>query len=146
MGLLIPDRIDASKVAILKPVSGNLRIRFPKELTYAGLGFDLWTCNRGGHKPVYNYRKRRWEVPRSWFNKLVDFMLERYKSVYVIQSYNVYERCAPSCVNALGHECECSCLGKNHGSGDLTGWYVVSDTFAIRHQSCPYSCKLLKVR
>jgi hypothetical protein len=26
-------------------------------------------------------------------------------------------KCGPRCLNATGHDCECSCGGKNHGAG-----------------------------
>jgi hypothetical protein len=27
--------------------------------------------------------------------------------------------CSSKCVNATGHNCECSCRGKNHGAGNI---------------------------
>jgi hypothetical protein len=74
-----------------------------------------------------------WEVPNSWFNDLVNGALDRWGKVYIIQPYREQEKCAPACMNALGHECQCSCMGQNHGAGGSdSGWFVVAETFASR--------------
>jgi len=37
--------------------------------------------------------------------------LAKYSKVYVIQPYREQEKCSPTCQNAIGHECQCSCMG-----------------------------------
>ena len=76
--------------------------------------------------------KRYWELPKAWFNDFVDRALVRYGRLYVIQPYREKEICAPACWNAVGHECQCSCMGYNHGSGNAEGFFEVSETFAVR--------------
>jgi hypothetical protein len=73
-----------------------------------------------------------WEIPKAWFNNFVNSALERYGKVYVIQPYNEQEKCAPACMNAGGHICECSCMGEHHGLGNDGSWFEVSDTFAAK--------------
>ena len=92
----------------------------------------------------WNSKQRYWEVPQAWFNDLVDRCLQEFGKVYIIQPYKEQEKCAPACWNATGHECECSCMGENHGSGGADGrWTVVSDTFATRWGEESIACRLL---
>ncbi len=64
-----------------------------------------------------------WEMPKSWFNNFVDRTLHRYGKVYIIQPYREQEICARACQEAQGHECQCSCMGANHGAGNDGGWF-----------------------
>lgn len=99
-----------------------------------------------GHRvnPVWDKEKKHWIIPRSWFNDLVNKCLERYNKVYVIQPYRVQEKCAPACWNAKGHECNCSCMGANHGTqGANSGWLVISEAFATRWETSDFACRLL---
>ncbi|MGR3436381.1 MAG: hypothetical protein ACU0CO_16070 [Shimia sp.] len=73
-----------------------------------------------------------WKLPVGWFNRFVDGALERYGRLYVVQPFREIEKCAPACRNATGHECQCSCMGANHGVGDGGGWFDVSETFSFR--------------
>lgn len=86
---------------------------------------------------------RCWEVPKAWFNDFVEKALHRYGSLYVIQPYRVQEKCAPACLNATGHECECSCMGANHGAGNDGSWFEVSETFATRWGEQRLACRLM---
>jgi len=97
-----------------------------------------------GRDPIWRKRERYWELPKSWLNVIVNRLLLRFGSVWIIQRLRVQEKCAPACMNAQGHECACSCLGANHGMGISNGWFLVSDTFATRWQETDVSCKLLK--
>jgi len=85
-----------------------------------------------------------WGTPNSWFKDIIKDALEKYRSVYVIQTYRTHQKCAPACWNATGIDCECSCMGENHGSGNPIGkWYIVSDTFAVSWGEKQYSCRLI---
>jgi hypothetical protein len=102
---------------------------------------------RGDHrrKPIWNAEYRCWEVPQSWFEDVVTQCIHRFGSVYVIQPYRVQEKCAPACWNAQGFECECSCLGANHGCQNPTGnWRVISETFAVRWHDQQLACRLIE--
>ncbi|WP_309142130.1 hypothetical protein [Bradyrhizobium diazoefficiens] len=87
-----------------------------------------------------------WELPKAWFNDGVDRALLRYGKVYIIQPYREQEICALACQEALGHECQCSCMGANHGIGNDGSWFEVSDTFPIRWGERELACRLLTAR
>ena len=76
--------------------------------------------------------EKAWKLPVAWLNRLVNGALDRYGRIYVVQPYRELEKCAPACRNATGHDCECSCMGANHGVGDGGGWFDVSETFSFR--------------
>lgn len=108
---------------------------------------DNRTWLKGDKKinPKWKKDKKYWEVPVAWLNDLVNRSLERWQSLYIIQPYVEHEVCAPACWKARGHECQCSCMGGNHGSHSPDGnWYIVSDTFAVRHDAKELACRLLK--
>ena len=96
--------------------------------------------------PTWVAQKKHWEVPKAWFNGLVERFLVRYGKLYVIQPYNEQERCAPNCMSATKYECECSCMGANHGAGMTADWLVISDTFAVRSITPQLACRLLTRR
>lgn len=95
-----------------------------------------WTPPIGGN-PGY------WELPKAWFNELVERCLDKYKTLYIVQPFREMEICSPACQNAVGHECQCSCMGANHGSGNDGSWFEVSDTFAVRWKDGDIACRLL---
>lgn len=90
-------------------------------------------------------RWKAWGVPRSRFERLVRCTLGRFGSCYVINQYDEMKKCAPACWNAEGVECQCSCLGANHGSQNAGSYYVVSETCAFEWQGRKLSCRLLKI-
>ena len=105
------------------------------------------TWIRGGkkNKPQWNPQLECWETPRAWFNEMIQLSLKRYGAVYIVQRYRQMQKCVPACWNAQGFDCECSCMGDNHGSGHPGGrWYVVSDKFAFKWGSSEYACRRIK--
>ncbi len=96
--------------------------------------------------PKWLSEKKQWELPQSWFNDFVDRCLQRYKNVYVIQPLREQEKCSPACRNAVGHECQCSCMGANHGSGSHAGWFDISETFSVRWGAKSVACRLIVAR
>lgn len=89
--------------------------------------------------------KEYWDLPASWFNDLVNRSLSRWGRLYIIQPYQYHEVCAPACWHADGHECECSCMGANHGSQSPSGqWFVVSDSFAVLWGERTLACRLIE--
>ena len=99
----------------------------------------VWFDAKGDH-PGY------WELPRAWFNDFVGRALARYGKVYIIQPYRAQEICAPACQNAVGHECQCSCMGEHHGAGNDGSWFEVSNTFSTRSGEREVACRLLTAR
>lgn len=101
---------------------------------------------KGDHRnqPDWIAEQKYWQTPKAWFEDIVKRALCRYGQIYVIQPFNAQEKCAPACWNALGVECECSCMGANHGSGNPVGkWHIVSETLAVSWGEKQYSCRLL---
>ncbi len=103
-----------------------------------------WLKHERRNHPIWNSKFKCWETPKAWFNDLVSQILSRYGKLYVIQLYREQEKCAPACWNASGHECQCSCMGANHGSQCANGhWLVISDTFATLWHEQELACRLL---
>lgn len=89
--------------------------------------------------------KGYWNLPASWFNDLVERCLSRWGRAYVIQPFCRQEVCAPARWHAEGHECNCSCMGANHGSQSPAGqWLVVSETFAVQWGRRTLACRLIE--
>nr|WP_244666072.1 hypothetical protein [Rhizobium ruizarguesonis] len=128
-------------VAIRMGKGSKLQVRLP----YA---IDNKSWLRAGKRSIPDWlpNEKRWEIPQSWFNDFVNRALERYHRVYVVQPYHEHEVCAPACWNAVGHECQCSCMGANHGSGQSSAWFIASDTFAVRWGPRQLACRLLTKR
>jgi len=115
----------------------SLRIRLPYDPANR-----KFLRNGRRSEPRWVRDKGWWEIPRAWFNDFIDRALEHYGRVYVIQPYT-QEKCAPACLNAQGHICECSCMGANHGMGNDGTWFEVSETFAFRWSDTDLACRLL---
>jgi hypothetical protein len=94
-------------------------------------------------EPEWNRVLKCWELPSSRFNELVGMILERYGKIYIIQPYKEKEVCASACMNAKGFECQCSCMGANHGANHSEGWFEVSDHYAVRYGEEKLACRLL---
>jgi len=110
-------------------------------------GNRAWLKHYGRINPQWIIPKKHWELPQAWFNDLVSRSLSRFGRLYIIQPYRAQEKCAPACWNAQGHECQCSCMGANHGSQrEGNGWYIVSDTFATRWNTVELACRLLIIK
>ncbi|WP_336079500.1 hypothetical protein [Thalassospira sp. CH_XMU1448-2] len=116
----------------------RLRLRLPFSVSNR-----LWLQDGKSTSPNWIADGKYWEVPKAWFNDLVNRALADYGKIYVIQPYREQEKCAPACWNAQGHECQCSCMGANHGAGNYGGWFVVSDTFATRWGDQQLACRLM---
>ena len=103
-----------------------------------------WLRNDNQRKPKWIPKYTCWHIPKSWFNDIVDRALIRFDKIYVIQPYREQEKCAPACWKAKGHECQCSCMGANHGSQNPAGsWFIVSETFATQWRNQELACRLL---
>ena len=129
----------------------NIPVIYRKEKSSLRAGFPyrpdnrLWLKEGHRNKPIWNKQERYWSMPASWFDDLVNKTLERYKNVYVIQPYRIQEKCAPACWNAKGHECNCSCMGAQHGSKSAgNAWFIVSDAFATKWTESELACRLIE--
>lgn len=116
----------------------KLRVRLPYDK-----GNREWLQNGRRINPTWSSAKKHWELPKAWFNDFVDRALGKFGKLYIIQPYREQEVCAPACMNATGHECQCSCMGANHGVGNGGGWFEVSDAFAVRWGDEHIACRLM---
>jgi hypothetical protein len=105
-----------------------------------------WLRDGQRSKPSWDKNHGAWEVPQSWFERTVRLCLGRYRSCYVVQLHRERRVCAPACWNAQGVDCECSCMGANHGSGMPDGrWYEVGETKAVSWGPQRYAVRLLRL-
>jgi hypothetical protein len=118
-----------------------LRVRLP----YADTN-RAWLQDGRRMSPAWISGKRYWEIPKAWFNDFVERALRTFGQVYVIQPYREQEKCSPACLNAVGHECQCSCMGRNHGAGNDGSWFEISETFATRWGDQMLASRLMKAR
>ncbi len=103
-----------------------------------------WLKEGHRNRPQWLPDLKCWNTPRSWFEDIVQRALREFGKVYVIQPYRTQQKCAPACWNATGVNCECSCMGEHHGSGNPSGkWHIVSETFAVQWGEKQYSCRLI---
>ena len=118
----------------------SLRVRLPKRPD----NFE-WLRNGQSIRPKWlaDDQQWYWELPKRWFSDFVNRALVRYGKVYIIQPYREQEVCARACMEATGHECQCSCMGANHGAGIDESWFEVSEAFAVRSREPELACRLL---
>lgn len=127
-------------VVFRRTIEPKLLVRFP----YAEDNFWMLRGERA-RKPMWNKWFKAWEVPLSWFDNMIQIALNKFGQCYVIQRYREMQKCASACWNAVGYDCECSCLGANHGSGQPDeSWHEVSETFAYSWGPRRYACRLLR--
>lgn len=94
-------------------------------------------------EPEFFKKYECWRIPKSRFDTIIEKALVRYGRVYAIQPYRVLEICTSSCMKASGFECECSCMGANHGAGIAGSWYEISETLAVKWHTREYACRLI---
>lgn len=123
---------------IQRPENGKLKIK-PSGDGY----YHPWLFREGKHRPIQI--KNYYEVPVAWLSWLVKECLNQSRSVWIIQPYNDKQVCTASCRNAEGFECECQCLGENHGQGDVSGngWYEINDALKIKWSGKYVAARLL---
>ncbi len=64
----------------------------------------------------------RWTLPRSCLVRLVTGAVDRYGFIVLWRDMSRLSRCTRACLEAVGAECDCSCLGEHHGQ-DAEGWF-----------------------
>lgn len=139
-----------------KPLTEIWRSSDYPSLFRRGKGFKLWV--RIDQSPENSRLIRvkeiypKWipervcyEVPSAWFNALVKLLVTKFGGLYVIQPYQEKEICSPSCKSAVGHECECQCLGQYHGVGFAgNDWFEVSDACEVRWNEKQWGCRFMQ--
>lgn len=119
----------------------KLRVRIPA-------GTNAYFVLKGGsrrcHAPVHITNGNYWELPYSRLNDLVEILAKKFGSVILMQPVMHKQVCASACMEAMGFECECSCLGENHGSRNMdSSWFEVDDTYAVRYEEEEVSLKII---
>ncbi|WP_435107325.1 hypothetical protein [Nocardiopsis synnemataformans] len=117
------------KVAVWRPADGRLLVRMPfgknnrRWLMY-GLGPET--------RPGWNKAVKCWEIARPHFRAVVEGLAKKYGSVNVFIDSRATSTCDTRCAEAKGDECECQCLGENHGGAAYQkAWELVGDTTLI---------------
>lgn len=98
-------------------------------------------------RPAWNLQFKCWELPRSAFNELARRFIDRYGQVYLIQPLNPDQECCASCQNAKGLDCECGCMGKNHGvamRGTEGAWFDITGGFPADFKGRKYQVQLVE--
>jgi len=106
----------------------------------------IWLKGSARNRPKWIKANGCWEVPKAWFDEIIEKSLVRFGRVYVIQAYRAQEKCAPACWDAKGYDCECSCMGKNHGTRSAGAWRIVSETLAVKWHERELACRLIERR
>ncbi|MCU7875290.1 MAG: hypothetical protein KZQ84_00570 [Candidatus Thiodiazotropha sp. (ex Lucinoma borealis)] len=127
-------------VVLRRGGSNPIRLRVP----FSNDNREWLKNGRRKKDPVWEDEKKYWELPASRFNEIIKMILNKYGKVYILQPYRAKEVCSPSCINAQGFECQCSCLGANHGSGNHHGWYEVTEALAVKYGDTKLGCRLLE--
>lgn len=129
----------SNPVILRRGVGKQLALRLP----YRKDNFFILRKGRN-NKPSWNDSQKYWELPKTWFNALVEELLHDFGRLYVVQPFRAQEKCARACWEARGHECNCSCMGAGHGSQyNGSGWFEVSEAFATRWGEQELSCRLM---
>lgn len=140
---------NAVPVIVRKGKGHKLRVKLPDasddfEPRRRALAF-LQATRPNGRQPEWLLQYMGWEVSQDWFSDLVGHILTRFGKLFIIQPYREQEKCASRCMTAQGHECQCSCMGANHGAGGPdAGWFEVSETFATRWGDSYLACRLME--
>ena len=114
------------------------------KLPYASRNME-WLRDDRHNIPNWNGQYKAWETPQAWFERNIKLCLQRYRTCYVIQLYRERQVCASTCWNARGIDCECSCMGGNHGSGRPEGrWYEIDETLAVSWGVQRYACRRVR--
>jgi len=118
-----------------------LRIRLPRRHTNYGVLKGDKPQNRN---PEYRSEGDFWEIPYSRLNDIVRILVAYYGQVILMQPVKHRQVCARACMEAAGFECECSCLGANHGSNNMdSSWFEVDDTYAVMYRDEEVSLRVI---
>ncbi len=116
------------------------------KIPYAAGNMD-WLRNGQHRKPSWNSQYKAWELPQAWFESAIKLCLTRHKKCYVVQLHRDKQVCAPACWSAIGIDCECSCMGDNHGNVRPNGrWYEIDETLAVSWGVQKYACRLIRMK
>ncbi|WP_236652527.1 hypothetical protein [Streptacidiphilus neutrinimicus] len=113
-----------------RPVgTARLRIRMP----YAPDTRAWWHDQLGDLiRPAWNREMKCWEIARSHMREVVEALAERFGAVEVALDFRNSSRCDVRCRDAEGDDCDCQCLGENHGGAAYwRAWIQVGETTLV---------------
>jgi hypothetical protein len=122
---------------IAVPPKGEIKLRLP----YSEANREWLKISQ--RDPRWDKVERCWFLPRSWLNRQARRIVGKFGRCYIVQSVCETETCSPACLNAAGIDCDCSCRGEHHGSGNEDAWFVINETFACRSEGREYSVRLV---
>jgi hypothetical protein len=76
------------------------------------------------------YAKLKWTLPRNCLARLVHAAIDRYGQVDLYRDMRALSKCDRRCQRAQGYDCDCSCLGVNHGQ-ESAGWVAVGESTLV---------------
>ena len=115
--------------AVWRPVDGRLVVKIPR-INYP----SYWLRRQIGSRsrPSWNAKSDRWEIARHHLRPLVEAMADRFAAVDVFIDSRAITKCDTRCRDAEGDDCDCQCLGENHGGAAYwRDWRLVSDTTLV---------------
>lgn len=122
----------------------KLRIRIPSQ---SGAYEILKGRNKHNHNPRFDEKGKYWELAYDRLDEMVKILAIHFGSVILMQPIRHKQVCARTCMEAQGFECECSCLGENHGSQNMnSSWYEVYDTYAVKYGEEEISLKVISAK
>lgn len=117
---------------VWRPRHGQVRVKLP----YAD-GNRHWLRQTCGARTQVKFDRdgKHWLVARGHFRTVIEALAARFGEVEVFVDQTVSTKCGPSCQGAVGDECNCQCLGANHGGQVSAGWVRVSEEFLVQHET-----------
>ncbi|MFE1321578.1 hypothetical protein [Kitasatospora phosalacinea] len=83
-------------------------------------------------RPERNQAEKCWEIARTHMRAMVEGLAERYGSVEVTIDFRTTSKCDTRCRDAGHDDCDCQCLGENHGGAAYwRGWIEVGETTLV---------------
>jgi hypothetical protein len=110
------------------------------------LGNRAWIHQELGYqiRPEWNRTARRWEIARQHMRTVVEALAERFGIVEVTIDFRTTSRCDSRCRDAEGDECDCQCVGENHGGAAYwRNWVEVGETTLVAAGGI--SCRTFRV-
>jgi hypothetical protein len=98
------------------------------------LGNRAWLHEELGDRvrPEWNRHDKRWELARQHMRVLVEALAQRFGSVEVSIDFRNGSRCDVRCRDAEGDDCDCQCMGENHGGAAYwRAWKEVGETTLV---------------
>jgi len=115
---------------VYRPVgTGRIRVRMPyavgnRAFIHRTLGSSV--------RPDWNKLEKQWEIARQHMRDVVEALAERFGVVEVTIDFRSTSRCDIRCRDAEGDDCDCQCLGENHGGAAYwRSWQQVGETTLV---------------